>query len=95
MPFFSKRVTLGAGQTDKILDLPAGVELLALTVKAEGGDIMLSAASDAATSGMTFTDASGISLSQAELKALTRADKRLYAYSAAGADVELFGILGM
>jgi hypothetical protein len=95
MPFFSKRVVLAAGQTDKVLDLPSGVELIALTVKAEGGTILLSGASDAVISGMTFTDGSGISLSQADLKALIRADKRLYAYSAAGADVELFGILGM
>jgi len=93
MPFFCRRIAVAATATKKIIDFPAGVAIHALLVKAEGGDIMLSPSADTANTGLTITDGSGIALSKADLQSITRENKRLYAYSAAGADVEVFGIL--
>lgn len=93
MPFFSSRVAIAAGATVKILNMPPGVAVRCLSIKAEGATIMVSASAPGATKGMTFTDGSGISLSYDDLKCLTGEEKTLYAYSAAGADVELFGVL--
>jgi len=93
MPFFSKRFVIGAGETHKVLDFPAGVRLVCLSIKAEGGDILLSPSAMPENTGMTFTDGSGITFSADDIKTITREEKALYAFSTAGADVEIFGIL--
>lgn len=93
MPFFSKRLAIAAGATVRIMEFPSNVRLASLAIKAEGGDILIAPSAAPAETGMTFTDGSGVSFSAAELALITRESKVLYAYSTAGADVELFGIM--